>query len=327
MAMIRKRGRKWQAVVRRKGHSPVSKVFNQKADAVAWGRQKDAETDRAGVQVDTRELETTTVGDILRRYRDEVVARKRSQPVEDYVVSRLLRQPFSVLTLAEMSAAPFAAYRDRRARTVSGSTIRRELGILQHAFDIARREWAIPLTTNPIKDVKNPSPGRPRTRRLQEGEFERLVAACEECRNDLIEPFIRFAVETGMRRGEITRVRWEQIDLDRRTLHIPETKNGHPRTIPLTRGAVGTLRALDTLKSKRAFPLSDNAFKCAWRRLQARSGVRDFHFHDFRHEAISRFFEMGLSVPEVALISGHRDYRMLARYTHLRAEDVVAKLG
>ena len=56
------------------------------------------------------------------------------------------------------------------------------------------------------------------------------------------------------------------------------------------------------------------------------AGNMDLHFHDLCHEAISRFFEMGLSVPEVALISGHRDYRMLFRYTHLRAEDIVAKL-
>ena len=64
----------------------------------------------------------------------------------------------------------------------------------------------------------------------------------------------------------------------------------------------------------------------AWKRLIKRSGITDLHFHDLRHEAITRFFEMGLSVPEVAVISGHKDYRMLARYTHLRAEDIANKL-
>ncbi len=75
------------------------------------------------------------------------------------------------------------------------------------------------------------------------------------------------------------------------------------------------------------FPMTANAVRLAWERLRRRAGITDLHFHDLRHEAISRFFEKGLSVPEVALISGHRDYRMLFRYTHLRAEDIVEKLA
>ena len=67
--------------------------------------------------------------------------------------------------------------------------------------------------------------------------------------------------------------------------------------------------------------------KTARERAKRRAMIEDLHFHDLRHEAISRFFEMGLSIPEVALISGHKDYRMLARYTHLRAEDLVGRLG
>jgi integrase len=74
------------------------------------------------------------------------------------------------------------------------------------------------------------------------------------------------------------------------------------------------------------FPLTTESFHMAWKRLIKRAGLADFHFHDLRHEAVSRFFEMGLGVPEVALISGHKDFRMLARYTHLRAENVAEKL-
>jgi integrase len=79
--------------------------------------------------------------------------------------------------------------------------------------------------------------------------------------------------------------------------------------------------------SEQIFPVTDVAVRQAWDRLVKRAGITNLHFHDLRHEAISRFFEMGLSVPEVALISGHKDPRMLFRYTHLRAEDVVRKLG
>ena len=129
-----------------------------------------------------------------------------------------------------------------------------------------------------------------------------------------------------MRRGELVNILWEDIDFARRTLHIPHTKNGHPRTIPLSPRAIDILRQLHGSNEARVFPMSPNAVRLAWQRLTKRAGIEDLHFHDLRHEAISRFFEMGLSVPEVALISGHRDYRMLFRYTHLRAEDVAAKL-
>ena len=129
-----------------------------------------------------------------------------------------------------------------------------------------------------------------------------------------------------MRRGEIVKARWSDLDWDTSTLHIPVTKNGFSRTIPLTK------QALETLKSQPhddecIFPITGNAVRLSWQRLKKRVGIEDLHFHDLRHEAISRFFEMGLSVPEVALISGHRDYRMLFRYTHLRAEDVAKKLA
>jgi integrase len=74
------------------------------------------------------------------------------------------------------------------------------------------------------------------------------------------------------------------------------------------------------------FPYTPNALKLACNRLKNKGNIKDLHFHDFRHEAVSRLFEKGLSVPEVALISGHKDIRMLFRYTHLKAEDIVKKL-
>ncbi|MCP4316243.1 MAG: site-specific integrase [Hyphomicrobiales bacterium] len=107
---------------------------------------------------------------------------------------------------------------------------------------------------------------------------------------------------------------------------LPYAKNGHARTIPLSPRAVELLSALDRSDDGRVFPLSAYAVRHAWERLTKRAGINDLHFHDLRHEAISRFFEKGLSVAEVALISGHRDFRQLFRYTHLRAEDVAKKL-
>ena len=143
-------------------------------------------------------------------------------------------------------------------------------------------------------------------------------------------PLIRLAIETAMRRGELLAMEWEHIDFESRTTLIPVTKNGHSRTIPLTGEAVTILKKLQIMKrteDKFVFPgVTGNAADHAWDRIIVRANIQDLHFHDLRHEAISRFFEKGLSLPEVALISGHRDFKMLFRYTHLKAEDIAEKL-
>jgi integrase len=130
-----------------------------------------------------------------------------------------------------------------------------------------------------------------------------------------------------MRRGELLGVEWPDIDTERRTLTVTRAKNGDPRTIPLSRKAVDILSALKRTDAKqRIFPMSANAVKLAWKRIAQRAQLDDLHLHDLRHEAISRFFEKGLNIAEVALISGHKDPRMLFRYTHLRAEELAKKL-
>jgi len=129
--------------------------------------------------------------------------------------------------------------------------------------------------------------------------------------------------------GELLNMRWRDVWVQRRTLDIPVAKNGHARTIPLSSGALMALRALNdsgTSPAERILPITHDAAKMAWKRLAKRVGLTDLRFHDLRHEAISRFFQKGLSVPEVALISGHRGPRMLFRYTHPRAEEIAAKL-
>ena len=173
-----------------------------------------------------------------------------------------------------------------------------------------------------------PPTSKPRQRRLNQGEYGRLEQASHLTINPHIWPIIVFAIETGMRRSEILGLTWENTSLERQLAYLPLTKNGTSREVPLS------TKAVDVLKDQRSrkdtptpFPVNANAFRLAWERLRKRAGLCDLRFHDLRHEAISRFFEMGLSAPEVAVISGHKDARMLFRYTHLRAENIIVKLG
>ena len=130
-----------------------------------------------------------------------------------------------------------------------------------------------------------------------------------------------------MRRGEVLAVTWANVNASKRLLHIPITKTGTPRTIPLTPGALAVLSTEPVCTSPKPFPLTVETINKAWRRIIEWSKLDDLHLHDLRREAISRFFERGLTIPEVALISGHKDIKMLFRYTTLRAEDVGAKLA
>jgi integrase len=121
-------------------------------------------------------------------------------------------------------------------------------------------------------------------------------------------------------------MRWTDFDAQGRSLLIPQTKNGHSRIIPLSGKAVALLDTLPRT-AERAFRITANAFRLAWERVKGAAGIDDLHFHDLRHEAVSRFFELGLTMPEVALVSGHRDMRMLFRYTHPMREAIASKLS
>ncbi|MES2337098.1 MAG: site-specific integrase [Pseudomonadota bacterium] len=161
---------------------------------------------------------------------------------------------------------------------------------------------------------------------MRNDELARLIASLAATRNALVRPAILIAIETAMRRGELLALTWSAIDLDKRTAHIPDTKNGDARTIPLTDAALNIFKALPQ-RDPRVFPMTPMALKLAWNRVRVRAGVPDLRFHDLRHEAISRFAEMGLTTVELAVISGHRDLRMLNRYTHLEPSHLARKLA
>ncbi len=127
-----------------------------------------------------------------------------------------------------------------------------------------------------------------------------------------------------MRRSEIRGLRWEHVDLVRRTAYLPVTKT-EPRTVPLSPRALEILRGLPRRIDGLVFPACDIAHQFA--AACERAGIENLHFHDLRHEATSRLFERGLGIQEVAAITGHRTWQMLARYTHPKAEDIAAKLA
>lgn len=328
MATITKRKNGWSVQVRRKGYPQQTRTLSTKAEAQAWAREQEGRIDRALAPINLRVLKGTTLRDVIERYLREVTPTKDSEYTEAARLKKVLReQAFCDLALADLTAKVFADYRTARLAKVKPGTVHRELGLIRHALEVARREWDMDLPANPLDRVKRPKLANARDRRLGYGEYERLTVALQRTRNPLVAPVIEFAVHTAMRRGEILALRWEQVNWQQRTAYIADSKTGFPRTIPLLDDALAILQRLrPELAVGRVFPISMEALKQAWERTRNRAGLGDLHFHDLRHEAISRFCEMGLTLAEVALISGHKDPRMLFRYVNLRPADLAAKL-
>lgn len=328
MATIRKRNGKWQVQVRRTGSKPISRTFTLKRDAEAWAREAEIAHERGGTPLEDRQKLALTLADVLDRYHREVSPTKKSAHIERYRIGLISRDELGRRPIGDIRPGDIAGYRDRRLSKVSTETVRQDLVLIRQVIEVARLEWGFPLSRNPVDEVRKPKPAKARTRRLREGEVKALEHALIKTRNSVMRDLVRFAIASGMRRGEMLRIEWAHVDWKPHVLYIPETKNGHARTIPLSDSALGVLkRRLEATDGEgRVFPISPNAVRLAWEHIRERAGLEELRFHDLRREAISRFFEIGLSVPEVALISGHRDIRQLSRYSAFEASRVAKKL-
>ncbi len=328
MASIRKRDGRWRVQVRKRGYKPQFSSFEQKADAVAWARHLESEMDR-GVFVCRQEADRTTISDLIDRYQREVTPTKASARRERQRLGQL-RRVFGHRFIGQLRPQEIASYRDERlAQGLAGATVVKEIATLSHIIDTGRREWGIHLPENPTKLVKRPRTAPGRDRRLLPGEEAGLFAACQSCRSAALPVLVRLAIETGMRLGELLALEWKHVDLDRRTAHLPHTKNGSARTVPLSPAALALLRSWPRSITGRVFPQwsRPDSVENVWRRAVARAGLHDLRFHDLRHEATSRLFERGLNPMQVAAITGHKTLQMLKRYTHLRAEHLAQLLA
>lgn len=326
MASIRKRNGNWQASIRRSGQKTLSQTFPTKAEAVTWARLKEAEIEVAESPVEVVELATITLADLIERYLDTVTPTKKSAYQERYRLNRLLREPLVNLTLDKLTTGAFAKFRDDRLKTVGPQQVRHDLNAFAVVLRTARLDWDVPLKSIPVDAVRKPKMPRGRDRRLLDGEYERLRYAVLSGESPYLWAVVEFALQSGMRQAEILRLRWQDIGFETRLAHLADTKNGDPRDVPLTTKAMDVLRQQRDAGYPSPFPFTVRMVQWSWRQAIRRAAISDLHFHDLRHEAISRLFEHGLTIPEVAVVSGHRDFRMLARYTHLKATQVGLKL-
>lgn len=341
MAYIKKRGEYWRLEVRRKGHKPVYRTFDTQLEAQKWARRLEADID-TGFYVDNSAAEKMTLAVALEQYRREVAAKNRHPAQENGRIDRWLRSDLCYRTLANLKGADFAKYRDqRRAQGRAENTIRLELQLVSHLYEIARKEWGMEGLMNPLKNIRKPSVSSSRDRRLEPGEYEKIKDALSASDNRYAAPAFDLAIETSLRQGTLFRLQWEWVDLKHRLIRIPFSargvdNKGVPAVLPLSTSAHAVLLTLHPrdcageLQARPAGPVlktTQNAVRCIWKRLLPLLQIHNLRWHDLRHEAASRLFERGLHPFEVASITGHKSMQMLKRYTHLRPESLIPKLG
>ncbi|MBD3610958.1 MAG: site-specific integrase [Hydrogenovibrio crunogenus] len=270
----------------------------------------------------------------LNRYQKSISILKKGYEQEKFRISQLCKSDLGEMKVRDIKSHHIADYRDNRlqqtniktGKPISSSTVRLEMSLLSNFFEIGRIEWGI-VNENPVKNVRKPKPTPGRTRRLSPREESLIVRYCNNYKNEELYCIIILALETAMRQGEILSLRWEHINLQKRIAHLPTTKNGSTRDIPLSVKAKDILLSLDVNTTGKVFSYSSAGFKTTWRVMVKKLNIEDLKFHDLRHEAVSRLFEKStLDMMEVAAISGHKSLSMLKRYTHLKAQKLVKKL-
>ena len=160
-----------------------------------------------------------------------MTAKKKGRVPEAYRLQAIIRSPLGEISVSDIRPHHIAEYKELRLLSVAQPSVRRELVILRHAFEVARREWSCRMTANPVAEIRMPGNSAPRVRRLTEAEYGRLLSGAEGMQRWL-RPLIVVAVETAMRRGEILDAKWENLNQTSSTLRIPDTKTGVERTKP-----------------------------------------------------------------------------------------------
>lgn len=253
MATIRKRGKRYQVQVRRHGFAPVSQSFLLLSDAKEWAREMDRRADRQELSPIRTSLSSITLRELVERYRDDVIPTMKGGDKEWYLVNAFARHPICRKTLAELSTKDFAEYRDERLQSVTPKSVQRGLSSISHMFEVAREEWGMPLKENPLSRLRIKVVDNKRQRRLRTGELALLLKHAASGpiagrdnhsnreRNAFVPIIVQFALETAMRRGEILALRWGEVDLERASLTVLESKNGYSRVLPVTNAAASLL--------------------------------------------------------------------------------------
>lgn len=340
---------KIQATIRIKGHKPVTQSFTKKRAAQRWAN--DTESDlRNGKFADINyKQDGHLFSDLAQRYIDEVTPTKQNQRSDkgyqkitdvffkgDYAENIDSKRVFEFIEYLETRTA--------RDGTVglSANTLKKYLGFISNIYNWAEAFWDISIS-NPVptaklraRKLRKLTEPASRDRRLEDGEEKLLLEDTRESFQQSskyipMHEICLVAIDTAMREGEIAAMVVKNVNFKDKTYHIAKSKTDYQtgakgRVIPLSNRVVKLLTDKIPYFDGRFFPWESNSICQKFRRYVDKKGLKSIVFHDLRHEATSRLFELGLTIPEVATVSGHKDWDSLKRYTHLKPKKLSAKM-
>lgn len=333
MASFEKRAGHWRVVVRRNGDRR-SATFTTKAAAVSWAAEQENDIQN----VKRGGLPKKTWRQALARYREEESPKKRGKRWEEIRIDAMvgdeekrgLMAGLLNLQLADLTTVHLAEWRDDRMKQVKASTVDRELNLVSAILETARREWKW-LHKNPMHDVRRPPKTPARTRRIADDELRRiLLALCFDDARPITQKrqqvavAWQLAIETAMRQGEVLGLTWENIR--GKVAHLPKTKNGDARDVPLSARAMVLLEKLKGLDAVQCFTVRSGSCDSLFRKARASAGVVGLTFHDSRREGTSRLSKK-VDVLTLARITGHKDINELMTYYQTDMAAVAEQIG
>ena len=325
MASIRKRNNRWEVRVRRNGYPTQTKTFTHKSSAQTWAREAELALEQGRLTCHPQRP-SMTLKEAVERYLAKVSIHHKGHDVERYRLVKLLEQLGRTRLLAAITSKDIAALKTDRLQRVSSGAVRRELNLLSSLFETAKNEWGETNIGNPVRAVKRPRDSAARDRRLTPVERHQLLSTAATAANNQLHLAILIALETALRQGEILNLRWNDVDVDRGVISIRDAKNGHNRQVVISNRLTAHLATVIRI-NEALFSVTASGLQQAFRKLTRQLQMHDLRFHDLRHEAISTFFERGLTVPEVQLMSGHQTLDQLMRYAHATTLAVKAKIN
>jgi integrase len=332
----------YRVKVRLKGYPTQTATFERKTDAQKWVQQTESAI-REGRHFKTTESKRHTLGEAIERYIADVIPTKPKNTVNQVGQLQWWKEHLGDYSLADVSPALIAQYRDKLAKSPSQrgesrspATVNRYLAVLSHLFTMAIKEWGW-VEENPLRKVTKPKESRGRVRFLSDEERTRLLNECKKSDSQYLYLTVVLALSTGGRRMEILGLNWKDVDLNRGIITLHETKNGERRVLPLAGHALELMKQHAKIRHVGCdFVFPGKNFKAPidlrtpFETVLKRAEITDFRWHDLRHSCASYLAMNGASLAEIAEILGHKTLQMVKRYAHLsdaHTSKVVARMN
>ena len=326
MASILKRNGKWRVEIRQKSSNGIYKSFITKEDATRWARETEIKIEQ-GLYQDLTLAKTTKLKDVLIQYRDRVSVNKKGYENERYKINKIIRSDIGDKTLSELSSLILFEFIEQQKKLYTASTINKSITIINLALKFAERFLGIALNKNPLKFIKRLKESNFIGQVIEHFEETLLLKHAEFSKLYWLKTAIILGIDCGLRRGEILKLKAEDINFKNSTAVLRDTKNGETREIGLSQRAIQEIKKLPIAIDGKLFPCKRlDTFSFYYNQLQRWSGVNK-RFHDTRHTFASRKATQGWSITEIAAQGGWKQLQVLKRYTHIKAEYLAKKMN